>query len=34
MDERHILYFMEIKCLRSICGVTGMDTFRNEEGNA
>ena len=31
MDESHELDFMEIKYLRSICAVTRMDRWKNEQ---
>ena len=29
--ERRILNVMEMRCLRSMCGITRMDQVRNEE---
>ena len=31
LDERHRLDVMDFKCFLSVCGVTRMDCWRNEE---
>ena len=31
VDVRHKLYLLEMKCLRKICLVIGVDSWRNEE---